>query len=136
VDPTVPSIHPLRTSTQPNSGKWKASAHRQPWSNYVKYLKRKRQLTTPTGGTNETTRIANYDINANDFATDKTLHAQVGYHPDLRGVFFIFYKRRERPRERERERERDNDKKQLLNVSDDQKRNIDYDNEQLQEPVL
>jgi len=42
----------------------------------------------------------------------------------------------ERDRERERERERENDKKQLLNVSDDQKRNIDYDNEQLQEPVL
>jgi len=56
---------------------------------------------------NETTRIAtNYDINANDFATDKTLHAQVGYHPDLPGVFFIFLKKeRERARERERVRE-------------------------------
>jgi hypothetical protein len=43
---------------------------------------------------------------------------------------------KQRARERERERERDRDKEQLLNVSDDQKRNIDYDNGQLQEPVL
>jgi hypothetical protein len=60
-------------------------------------------------GRTKTTRIANYDINANDFATDKTLHAQVGYHPDLPGVFFYFYfykKETETERERERERER------------------------------